>query len=270
MRVLFLDKDGVMTDHNMEEYDLKHFRENIDKLFPYDDKFKILKAITDKYGLMVVISASMKLGFEKEYQITEDSYIYNFIGLLKKYNIPYYGITPSIKNPGPAHGQEMWKDYDIQAYLIEHPEVTEYVIIDDNLENDINFLKPHLIKTEYNEDGKGNGGLLPHHIEDVSEKLKPRETYTPEEMEENELYKRIKYSEFNFIDCGTSGLFIKGDEYIINVQLTYDKKTVIYHWYDEDDDKRGVFHSYEEVLSLLSYFGLVKKEIDEKTLKRRC
>ncbi len=271
MKVIFLDMDGVMIDENTSIYEGKHFDDYLKYTFLLNDKFKILKTICDKYGLSVVVSSSWKVGNEKPETWEECRSLYDLINKFKQYNIPFAGVTPSVPNPELPWGQKMWKEFDIQAYLFLNRDVTHYVIVDDAFENDLDSLKDHLIKTKYNEDGIGNGGLLPHHINEVKDKLKPRESYTEDEMKENLLYKQIMDSEFNLINSGTEGLFIKNEEYVINLLVTYDKKSVLYHWYDiYDDDKWGVFNTYEDFLELLRYFNIIERNDDEKKLMRRC
>ena len=271
MKVVFLDMDGVMTDDYLINYEYKHRHENNNQLFMLEDKFVTLKKIVDKYDLKVVISSSWKCGIEYYEADGEETVIDRVKEVFNKYDIPYIGTTPCVPNPNFRGGQEMWTEYDIQAYLIEHPEVTDYVIFDDHEYHDLNTLNNHLIETSYNEDGLGHGGILPHHIEDVQYKLKPRENYTPEEMKENELYKKIKYSEFNFIDGGIKGLFLKTEDFVLNIQLTFDKKSVIFHIADENEgDTRGTFYTYEDFINILCYLNIVKKEVNQKTLSRRC
>ena len=266
-----MDRDGTMIDENTSKYNQRHFDEYLKNTFLLEDKFKILKKITDMYGLSVVVSASCKIGSENPETWEENLGLMDIINTLKKFDIPFAGVTPSVPNPGMPWGQQMWKDFDIQAYLFLNKNVTHYVIVDDATENDLDSLKDHLIKTEYNEDGFGNGGLLPHHVEEIKDKLKPREVYTEDEMKENPLYKQIMDSEYNLINSHTDGLFIKNEEYFINILVTFDKKSVLYHSHDiYDGDKWGVFNTYEDFLELLRYFNIIERNDDEKKLMRRC
>ena len=280
MKVLFLDIDGTLTDEKLNNYFIKHPEDH--RAFAFEDKFKTLSIIAKKYDLKVVLSGSLKMNAtwwdedEKgELVLYEHPDLTQLKSLLKKYNIDYLGETPYIPNKGFSQGDKMWKDFDICEYLIEHPEVTDYVILDDAIENDINMLKSHLVKTVWCEDEYGNGGLLPHHIDEIKDKLKPRETYTPEEMEENDLYRQIKYSEFDFVDNGVFGLtktFYEENtahDVTIHISLTFDKKIVLFHCADVDEERRGVIHNYKEFHKLMSYFGLAKEEIDVKELIRR-
>ena len=273
MRALFIDLDGTLTDDKMITYELSHSKDsNKHSFFPYDDKLIILKQIVDKYDLKVVINASCKIGYienDPEFDYEMD----RFIEELKKYNIPVIGYTPCVPNPVETFGSSMWKEYDIQVYLNEHPEVTEYVILDDHREHDLYTLESHLVQTSYDEDGLGNGGLLPHHVEEIKDKLKPREHCIPEEMEENELYKKIKYSEFNVVDHGERGLTISREDFCITIILTFDKKTILYHRTDTVDRESvcGVLNTYEDFLDILRHFNVIeKKPEDIKKLLRRC
>lgn len=274
MKVAFVDIDGTLTDENY----LREYFANPTKIRFCESKFKILKKIVDKYDLKFVLTSAWKVSgyhpphsynFNKPEEWSDFSALVEFFDLLKDYEIPVIGMTPSIPNPGYNWGANMWKDFDIQAYLIEHPEVTDYVIIDDGTENDIVDLKDHWVKTYYDEDGKGNGGLLPHHIDEVAEKLKPVEKrYTEEEMEDNELYKEIKYSGYNMINANDYGLLyydFNVDNYIIHVTLSFDKKNVFFHWYDPYEEYWSVVHNYEEFVEKMNYFNL---KPDEKIKKK--
>ena len=273
MKVLFLDIDGVLKDDNYIRYVNNHFDEYMKKDFLLEDKFKILSEICKKYDLKVVVSSAWKCDESKVKSIKDveedNPGLYELHSLLNKYGIELYGYTPDVPNPGKPWCQYMCKEYDIEAFLIDHPEVTHYVIVDDVSENDIYTLQDHLLKTKFDEDGLGNGGLLPHHIDDIKEFIKPREEVIPEKMEDNPLYKKIKYSEVNVQDFQSFGLFIDIGEVKIHISLSFDKSTVFYHWYDEYEYKRGVLHNYDEFLDLLRYFNIVDDKENIKKLERK-
>ena len=277
MKVLFLDIDGVMKDDYCWHYETEHFDEYLKKAFLLEDKFKILGEICKKYDLKVVVSSAWKCnayyGNNPNFiEDVEEKYgsLRELRGLLEKYGIELYGYTPDVPNPGEPWCQIMCKEYDITAFLIEHPEVTDYVIVDDLVENDLYTLNNHLLQTKYNEDGKGNGGLLPHHIEDIKNYILPREEVIPEKMEDNPLYKQIKYSEFGFQDCGSFGLMKIFGEVTLHISLSFDYKTVFFHWYDEYEFKRGKLNNYEDFLNILRYLNVVETPEDVKKLERRC
>lgn len=276
MKVLFLDIDGVMKDDHTWHYETEHFDEYLKKNFLLEDKFITLAEICKKYNLKVVVSSAWKCNasYGSNPNFIEDIekkfvYLRELHELLDKYGIEFYGYTPDVPNPGKPWCQNMCKEYDITAFLIEHPEVTDYVIVDDLVENDLYTLKNHLLQTKYNEDGKGNGGLLPHHIEDIKDYIQPREEVIPKKMEDNPLYKQIKYSEFGFQDCGSFGLMKTFDDVTIHISLSFDYKTVFYHWYDEYEYQRGVLHNYDEFLDLLRYFNIVDDKENIKKLERK-
>ncbi len=273
MKVLFLDIDGVLKDDNCFRYENNHLGEYMKKSFLLEDKFKILSEICKKYDLKVVVTSAWKCDVSKVKSIKdveEDNLgLCELHSLLNKYGIELYGYTPDVPNPSKPWCQNMCKEYDIEAFLIDHPEVTHYVIVDDVSENDIYTLQDHLLKTKFDEDGLGNGGLLPHHIDDIKEFIKPREEVIPEKMEDNPLYKRIKYSEFNVQDFQSFGLLIDIGEVKIHISLSFDKSTVFYHWYDEYEFQRGVLHNYDEFLDLLRYFNIVDDKENIKKLERK-
>ena len=274
MKVLFLDIDGVLKDDNYMRYESAHIEGWMKNGFLLEDKFKILAEICKKYDLKVVVSSAWKCEWGPVKLIEDieknNRGLQQLHALLNKYGIELYGYTPDVPNPGANWCQSMCKEYDIEAFLIEHPEVTDYVIVDDVIENDIYTLQDHLLKTEFNEDGLGNGGLLPHHVEDIKKFIQPREEVIPEKMEDNPLYKQIKYSEFGFQDCGSFGLMRVFDDVTIHISLSFDKQTVFFHWHDEFEYQRGKLDTYDDFLRVLRFINVLEIPEDVKKLERKC
>lgn len=135
MKVLFLDIDGVLnsTDYYMRDEDIPDTRpyplNEIDPL-AVDLLNKIIKAT----GSKVVVSSSWRVleGFDN---------LYERFGIQS----PLCGKTPSIFG---RRGKE------ILEYLNSHPDIENYVILDDydfpdvELENEP--LKSHFVQTNYN------------------------------------------------------------------------------------------------------------------------
>ena len=274
MKVLFLDIDGVLKDDNYCRYESAHSEEWMKNSFLLEDKFKILAEICKKYDLKVVVSSAWKCewGTVKLIEDVEENNrgLQQLHALLNKYGIELYGYTPDVPNPGANWCQNMCKEYDITAFLIEHPEVTDYVIVDDLIEKDLYSLNNHLLQTKFDEDGLGNGGLLPHHVEDIKKFIQPREEVIPEKMEDNPLYKQIKYSEFGFQDCGSFGLMKVFDDVTVHISLSFDKQTVFFHWYDEFEYQRGKLDTYDDFLRVLRFINVLEIPEDVKKLERKC
>jgi hypothetical protein len=121
MKVIFLDIDGVLNLYceSRDEYGCcfhQHLVEN-------------LKRLIDKTGAKIVISSTWR-----------------FSGLVimkemwEKRNLPgeVVGITPNFMK---HYGTTLCRGKEIDAYLEEHPEITNYVILDDD-----NDMEPHQLK----------------------------------------------------------------------------------------------------------------------------
>lgn len=103
MKVIFLDFDGVIvTAHDR---------------FTAGDKLciDILNEITDKTGAKIVVSSTWRLGSSVD-ELRE---------LLKSWEVKgeVIGKTPKLKGE---------RGYEISAWLKDYPEVTEFVILDDD------------------------------------------------------------------------------------------------------------------------------------------
>lgn len=117
MKILFLDFDGVITT-------LKT-RWKIDM-----DKIKIINEICDKTDAKIVVTSSWRIGYGGDVSAFHESlkqyFIKNeYVGLFKfnKFISNIVGMTESI---GGLCGNE------IKLYMNEHPEVDNYVIVDDD------------------------------------------------------------------------------------------------------------------------------------------
>ena len=116
MKVIFLDFDGVITTYQSKW--------KIDM-----DKVKIINDICDKTDAKIVVSSSWRIGYRgvvhtfqeylKQYFVKNE-----YIGLFKfnKFIDNIVGMTES----GSCRGNE------IKFYMNDHPEVENYVIIDDD------------------------------------------------------------------------------------------------------------------------------------------
>jgi len=113
-RILFLDIDGVL---NSEEY-YRNSRNSGKDFYPFDPaSVSFIKALVEDFSLKIVISSTWRYGA-----------IDKLMHELKKNKLLDYlyheWFTPVIH---PAH-----RGTEIKLWLDLHPEVTDYVIIDDD------------------------------------------------------------------------------------------------------------------------------------------
>lgn len=150
-KIIFLDIDGVLQpgwsqkrfDHDLEQTRIdmadKFHDEAYSNLDMYDigavlydwdeDALNNLRILLGYEEVAIVLSTGWKVGRSKE-----DMFRLFHIHDLDKYII---GLTPDVK--------EYHKEIEIQAYLDEHPEVTHFVVIDD--EDFSKFFPHHTVQT---------------------------------------------------------------------------------------------------------------------------
>ena len=72
----------------------------------------------------------------------------------------------------------MWKEDEIRLYLMRHPEIEHYCVIDDDdalfilKKSDLDKVRSHLVITKDYQDNQENEGLQAYHKEEVGEILK--------------------------------------------------------------------------------------------------
>lgn len=151
MKVIFLDIDGVL---NSDEYIERMQRLNIEGIEKDVDreKIKLLKKAIAETGAKIVLSSSWRYtkngGYLKQ--------------LLGEYGI-FTDSTPFVNH---ERGKE------IKQWLTKHPEIDDFVILDDEIFDSYDDeLMKKLVKIS-NENGKGlGGGLQEKDIEQIIEKL---------------------------------------------------------------------------------------------------
>ena len=165
MNVIFLDFDGVL--------DTIHYNENKD----IERRIKILAEICHEYDCKIVIEASAKGAIDEETMVisSDATFVRYIFSLFDKYGIECIGRTPDVeKIKGKNTKLSMWKEDEIRLYLLRHPEIEHYCILDDNdtvnmlrwKTGDLDKVKDHLVETVYySPDNPEEEGLLPHHKE---------------------------------------------------------------------------------------------------------
>lgn len=163
MNVIFLDFDGVLdTIHYSSKKDV-------------EERIKILADICKNNDCKVVIEASCKEFIDEKTMETNSDWINFIFDCFVKYEIDCIGRTPNvIKKYGDAVYTPIWKEDEIRLYLLRHPEIEHYCVIDDDdlapHNSDLNKVRNHLVKTTYYSNKKEEEGLLEKHkplVEDV-------------------------------------------------------------------------------------------------------
>lgn len=171
MNVIFLDVDGVLDTYKYRSYD------------DVESKIKILADICHTYNAKVVLSAACKCAVDElTMEIDPNAeWVLFLFSLFKKYNIEVIGRTPDVKKYKSSSRNvylEMWKEDEIRLYLMRHPEIDHYCIIDDDdlaamhRKSDLDKVRHHLVHTcEYNESNPEDEGLQEYHKEEVGKIL---------------------------------------------------------------------------------------------------
>jgi len=177
MNVLFVDIDGVLGSTRQED----------DRLF-MEEKIIILKKMCDLYHAKVVISSSHKPVADNGEEDGESPTILKIYDLFRRHNIDFLGFTPQITvKPNLYSEISSWKDFEIIYYLMNHPEVEHFAILDDNDSYDLILLKQHLIEVGFSDErGKYHEGLQVGDIVRAGEKLKLDNPYRNLIAQENE------------------------------------------------------------------------------------
>jgi len=163
MKVIFLDKDGVL---NSDEYFDKIEKLNVEGIESDVDveKVKLLKEAVDTTGAKVVLTASAR--YTKNAQF--------LIQLLREHQI-LPDLTPFIDNK---------RGLEIKQYLSEHPDIEDFVILDDEIFDSYDEeLMKKLIKIS-----NGNGinfgeGLQRKDLEQIIQRLGRKRQRNEEEIE---------------------------------------------------------------------------------------
>ena len=157
MKVIFLDIDGVMNCQEemlaMIEKNSKD-RDRVD--LPSPTKCRLLKQIVDATGTEIVLSSSWRLSLNA---------IQNIIDTFRPYGLRLDGFTlesvPQVKLKGtkyenikPSHSYNRFdglciedRGAEIAYWLIKHPDVSAYAILDDEASDIINWHPNNLVKT---------------------------------------------------------------------------------------------------------------------------
>lgn len=138
MKVIFLDIDGVLNHEQHYKWLMETDEPTpMQRVYPYSefnpDSCRLLKEIIWDTGAQIVVSSTWRLDGENRLN-----------SLFKHFGLPkIYSTTPCLNT---ARGIE------IGAWLAAHPEVTNYVILDDDEDMNVEQMS-FFIKTNPYEDG---------------------------------------------------------------------------------------------------------------------
>ena len=137
-KVIFLDVDGVLNSELNEKINnnLGHWSSR--DIIMYEESMMSLYEIISATGAEIVLSSTWRYPDEDGSYISKE----NLIKQLSEYGMNLSDETPQLAVYDRA--------LEILTYLENHPEVTHYIVIDDDIEllkNDI--IKPHLVYTYY-------------------------------------------------------------------------------------------------------------------------
>ena len=134
MKVIFLDIDGVLNE------DTTPTRTKSRVIFIDQEKLLRLKRIVDATSAKIVLSSTWR------YDRDDARYNGDFLELQEAFHnvgLDFYDFTP-VDTIGIRRGME------IKAWLGLHPEVTKYIILDDELfDYEERKLLPRLVKTDF-------------------------------------------------------------------------------------------------------------------------
>ncbi len=173
MNVIFIDFDGTLDSYYYKAYE------------DTEEKVKILADICHEYDAKVVIEASAKSAINEETMEIDSKaeWVLYLFYLFNKYDIDVIGRTPEVRrytSPDRHSYIGMWKEDEIRLYLMRHPEIEHYCVIDDDdltkvfhRKSDLDKVREHLVSPDYyNDDNPELEGLQPYHKEMVGEALK--------------------------------------------------------------------------------------------------
>lgn len=193
MNVLFVDIDGVLNTLYSSEIII-------------EEKVKILKELCNLFDAKVVIESSHKpiyyfdsnsYFFEKENnkyfdimleeERIESKVITELYELFNKYDIELIGFTPSIELKEQSKSLYVYKDFEITYFLMNHPEIEHFCILDDNDSTDLTLLSNYLVEVD---DKVGLTLDLSKKIEDVLAKENPFKSIIKDELQRKVLSRK--------------------------------------------------------------------------------
>ena len=141
LKILFLDIDGILNCENTTDLCGKYI--GIE-----DSKVTLLKQVIDATNAKIVLSSTWRLGLNNKGHRLEHHADY-LKDKLAKCDLEIYDKTKNLGRHGDLRGKE------INEWLSRHPEVEQWVVLDDEWFWDFNDydIPEHLVKTNFYGDG---------------------------------------------------------------------------------------------------------------------
>ena len=180
INVIFLDFDGTLVGlSDPKSYEGKE-KESLEKV---DKRIAILADICQAYNCKVVISSGSKIAIDEQTMEVDSNstWVKTVLELFKKHGIECIGRTPDVRKRLSKNSEiSQWKEDEIRLYLLRHPEIVHYCVLDDedtiNLfhwkKSDLEKVREHLVSPiYYDKEHPENEGLQPYHKEEVGKAL---------------------------------------------------------------------------------------------------
>lgn len=140
MKVLFLDVDGVLnseTSHSIQDNNQHWTWNEVAEMH-----LELLKRIVEETGAKIVLSSTWRLyhPLHTGHKNITDGLVKVLVDKLNMFNLSILDVTPEIQNA--------MRGIEIASWLEFHPEVENYVILDD----DTDFLeeqREHFVNTTF-------------------------------------------------------------------------------------------------------------------------
>ena len=127
MKVIFLDFDGIINDYmTMDQIN--------------EENIEVLKTIVDETNAKVVVTSSHKYKYQRNNDVEDFLNNNYYVRALKESGIEVIDLTPYMILKEKNENQ---REQEILEYLKNHPEITQYLILDDDYI--IESLKEHEI-----------------------------------------------------------------------------------------------------------------------------
>lgn len=137
MKTIFVDVDGVLnTIKSTRRLACCHE-------FPFVDTRKVLRLreIVERTGAKLVLSSTWRFGADQRALYIEREALRELVAEFRRLRCPlWFDITPYLPRA------KRWQE--INAWLLLHPEVEEYIILDDWGENEFRPMMGHLVKCD--------------------------------------------------------------------------------------------------------------------------
>ncbi|MBQ8789422.1 MAG: hypothetical protein IJZ58_07925 [Oscillospiraceae bacterium] len=143
MKIIFLDVDGVL---NSEVWNQKHKIETENGFLIDEETIKLLSHFIKTSGAKIVLHSGWRFWFDKNFSpIRKESE--NFKNLLDKNGLSFYDFTPDLTTEEiQKNGKfSLSKPKEILLWLNNHPDISNWVVIDDIVLNDENIQKHQIV-----------------------------------------------------------------------------------------------------------------------------